>query len=328
MQVAGSVRSRWAIAAIGALLLLCSAVVPAAGEASGHRPPAPCGAKSAAAVADVDEEVAQRIYGEELSGHETLTDEGHVRDSQALLSALSSGSPAAVSAAVSALVYAPHWHIVRLRVLRDGRVVADIGGPYVIAPVTGKIVRHGRTLGKYVISVQDDLGYEKLVSRFIDVPVELYRGHTLVMGTLTPAPALPKSEAHVVVLGTDYRARVFAAKSFPEGTLEVALLVPLPSRSLSELGCGQLRADTWGSVAMRIAARLPTLSERYEEFVGIVRAASGASVFVRSGNHVIAGGRIPRHLPEEGAVRFDGATRWVFSWLAAPGVRVYVVAPA
>ena len=279
-------------------------------------------------VADVDEEVAQRIYGEELSGRETLSDEGHVRASQALLRALSSGSPAEVSAAVSALVYAPHWHIVRLRVLRDGRVAADIGGPDVIAPVTGRIVRHGRTLGEYVMSVQDDLGYEKLVSRFIDVPVELYRGHTLVMGTLTPAPALPKAEAHLVVDGTAYRARLFAAKSFPEGTLEVALLVPLPSPSLSTLGCGQLRADTWGSVAMHIATRLPSLSKRYEEFTGIVRAASGASVFVLSGRNVIAGGRMPRHLPEEGAVRFDGATRWVFSWLAAPGVRVYVVAPA
>ena len=79
MRVAGNVWSRWAIAAIGALLLLCSAVVPAAGEASGHRPPAPCGARSEAMVADVDEEVAQRIYGEELSGRETLSDEGRVR---------------------------------------------------------------------------------------------------------------------------------------------------------------------------------------------------------------------------------------------------------
>ena len=66
---------------------------------------------------------------------------------QALLSALSAGDDAAVSAAVSAMVYTPHWHIVRLRVLRAGHVIADVGRPYVIAPVTGTIRQHGRTLG-------------------------------------------------------------------------------------------------------------------------------------------------------------------------------------
>ena len=79
---------------------------------------------------------------------------------------------------MAAIVYTPHWHIVRLRVMQGTRVLADVGGPYVIAPVTGTLEQHGRTLGRYVMSVQDDTGYVKLVSRFIGVPVELYRGRS------------------------------------------------------------------------------------------------------------------------------------------------------
>ena len=105
---------------------------------------------------------------------------------------MSSGNRRAILAAVHSIVYTPHWHIVRLRVFKAGHVIADVGGPYVIAPVTGVLRQHGRTVGRYVMSVQDDLGYIKLVSRFIGVPVDFYRGRSFVMGTLRPAP--PTSE--------------------------------------------------------------------------------------------------------------------------------------
>ena len=318
------------------------AAQPAAVSTAAHLAPSPaaarreaapdtaraCGVQSAATVADVEEQVAQRIYADELSGRETVTDQAHVRHSQALLNALSSGNSAAIRAAVAAIVYTPHWHIVRLRVMQGTRVLADVGGPYVIAPVTGTLEQHGHKLGRYVMSVQDDTGYVKLVSRFMGVPVELYRGHSYLMGTLQPPPALPHTEASVVAGQRTYMARVFAAGSFPSGTLNVALLVPQPARAFAALSCGQLRADTWGSVAMHIAARLALHSAGYHELVGVVRATGGASVFVLSGGHLLAGGSPPRHLPQEGSVRIGGQRRWVFSWLAAPQVRVYVVAPS
>ena len=329
------------IGGIGALALVGFAIALIAGAASdADRDDAPvartastsrsqaCGVQSAATVASVDEQVAKRIYEDELSGRETLEDEAHVRQSKALLSALSAGDNAAVSAAVSAIVYTPHWHIVRLRVLRAGHVIADVGGPYVIAPVTGTIREHGRTLGTFVMSVQDDTGYVKLVTRLIGVPVELYRGRSPLMGTVTPVPPVPRAEGHVEVHGGAYRARVFTTNSFPDGTLTVALLVPLPPPSLSSVSCGQLRADSWGSIAEHVQARLALHSSSWDGLVRVVRATSGAAVFVRSGVHELAGGAPPRHLPTEGSVRLDGQTRWVFSWLAAPKVRVYVVAPA
>ena len=331
MRLPWSWRVLRAIGGVAALVLVGGAIALATGvaDADDDTPAAvACGTHSAATVGDVDEQVAKRVYADELSGRETLADEAHVRESKALLSALSSGNAAAIHSAVAAIVYTPHWHIVRLRVLRGSHVLADVGGPYVISPVTGALELHGRTLGKYVMSVQDDTGYVKLVSRFTGVPIELYRGRTFLMGTLRPPPPLPRAEASVAVDQSAYLARVLAAGSFPAGTLNIALLVPLPTHALSALSCGQLSADTWGSVAMRVAARLALHATTYDELVRVVRATSGASVFVLSGGHAIAGGSAPDHLPQEGSVRIDGQRRWVFSWLAAPQVRVYVVAPS
>ena len=86
-------------------------------------------------------------------------------------------------------VYKPHWHIVRLRVERGGHVLADVGGPHVTAPVSGMLRAHGRTLGRYVMSVQDDLGYVKLVTRFIGAPIDLYQTRLVRDGHAAPGPA-------------------------------------------------------------------------------------------------------------------------------------------
>src|SRR5664280_2765608 len=114
-----------------------------------------CGSASAAAISAVDGAAARHMYAAELHGGEVRADIGRVTGSQGLLSAMAGSNPAAVQAAVHGLVYAPHWHIVRLRVLKGGKVLADVGGPYIIAPVTGTLRWHGRTVGSYVMSVQD-----------------------------------------------------------------------------------------------------------------------------------------------------------------------------
>ena len=144
-----------------------------------------------APIASVDGLLSQGIYAAEIRSREVSADAAHITHSQALLSALASNDTAAVHEAVHSIVYTPHWHIVRLRVVRAGRVVADVGGPDVIAPISGSLRSRGRTLGTYVMSVQDNLGYVKLVTRFIGVPVNLYRNGSFLMGTLQPAPQPP-----------------------------------------------------------------------------------------------------------------------------------------
>jgi hypothetical protein len=285
--------------------------------------PGGCAGASASTVAAVDTLVAKRIYAGELKGTETKLDAARVRSYGPLLAALESGAQAPVAAAVYALVYKPHWHIVRLQVLRGTRLLADVGGPHVIAPVSGLLRTHGRTLGRYVMSVQDDLGYVKLVTRFIGAPVDLYQHGSLVMGTLQPAPAAPHEGATVRAGGTSYLVRNIAARAFPGSALQASLFVPAaPSR----LSCTALRLASWGAVARHVAARLRPLSAHYQDLADVLRAVTGGRVLVRAGSRRLVGGG-PSRLPLSGGLRYAGQRWEVYSWAPQAGQRVYFLAP-
>lgn len=286
-----------------------------------------CGPESASTIASVDRTVANGIYAAEIHSPEVNADIGHITGSQALLSALASNNTAAVYEAVHTIVYTPGWHIVRLRVVKAGRVVADVGGPYIIAPVSGRLRSSGRTLATYVMSVQDDLGYVKLVSRFIGVPIDLYRNGSFLMGTLQPAPSKLSAGATVRVRGTSYLPQLLSARAFPSGTLRVALFVQEPSRAVSAESCPAVRLSAWGSIAMHIAARLQPLQSHYQDLVDVLHGTTGGPVYVRAGSSRIAGGAVPARLPRHGIVRFGGRSWAVFSWEPAPPARIYFLTP-
>lgn len=322
-----------------ALALLAIAILGAALDATLDADPTPdrrasaasqqCGTASAATIATVDDAVAQGIYEAELHSSEVSADIGHVTGSQALSSALASDDTAGVYAAVHAIVYAPHWHIVRLRVLKAGHVVADVGGPDVIAPVTGVLRHDGKVVGSYVMSVQDDLGYEKLVTRFMAVPIDLYRNGSFLMGTLQPAPAIStlSEGASVSVGGASYRVQLLSAKAFPGGTLRIALFIPQPAPSVSATSCSAVRLAAWGNVATHIAAQLQPLPTHYQDLVDVLHGTTGGPAYVISGAKRLAGGSVPRRIPSHGTVTFDGRKWAVFSWEPLPHVRVYFLTP-
>jgi hypothetical protein len=289
-------------------------------------PSSPCGTASAGTIAGVDASVAQGIYAAELRSHEVSADIAHVTGSQALLRALASNNEAAVGAAVHAIVYTPRWHIVRLRVERAGRVLADVGGPDIIAPMSGALRWKGRTVGTYVMSVQDDVGYVKLVSRFIGVPIDLYRNGSFLMGTLQPPPATVSTGASVSAGGKVYQARVLSARAFPTGTLRVALLVPRPTSTLAS--CAAVRLAAWGSIAMHIAARFNPLPAHYRDLIDVLRSMTGGLAYVRSGSTLLAGGTGPSRVPDRGTVRYDGRSWSVFSWTPSPPARIYLLIPS
>jgi hypothetical protein len=286
-----------------------------------------CGAQTASTLASVDTAVAQGIYTAETQSREVGTDAGHVTHFPALLSALASRNAAAVREAVHDIVYTPHWHIVRLRVLQAGHVVADVGGPDVIAPVTGTLSAHGKTLGTYVMSVQDDVGYVKLVSRFIGVPVNLYRNDAFLMGTLQSAPTTARDGATVHVHGASYLVQLLSAQAFPSGPLRVALFIPAPSRASTSASCAAVRLAAWGSVATHIAARLQPLAAHYQSLVDVLHDTTGAPAYVRAGSKRIAGGAVPARLPSSGIVKYGGSSWAVFSWEAVPPARIYFLTP-
>lgn len=293
-----------------------------------------CGAAAARTIGAVDARVARRIYAGELNGGEVGADVARVTGSRELLSALASGNQSAVYNAVHTIVYTPHWHIVRLRVEGRGRVLADVGGPYVIAPIGGSLHRGGAKLGRFVVAVQDDVGYVKLVTRFVGVPIDLYGGPSprpageFLMGTLLPAPPMPADGASVKAHG-GYFVRVGHASAFPTGKLEVALFVPSPSKSMASQSCAAVRSEAWGSIVEHVAARYHPLGAQYQDFVGTLAGSTGGVAFVREGNVQIAGlSAGPRRLPTHGKVRYRRHTWQVFSWSPYPPARIYFLAPS
>jgi hypothetical protein len=305
---------------------------PSSAPSSGGRA---CGAATQRTIAAVDARVARKIYVGELVGHEVRRDVAHVTGSQQLLSAVAAGDQAAAYQAVHAIVYTPHWHIVRLRVVKNGRVLADVGGPDVIAPIAGSLRQGAAKVGSFVVSVQDDVGYVKLVTRFVGVPIELYGGPSprpvrqFLMGTLQPAPALPSDGATVKAQGASYLARLQRADAFPSGTLNVALLVPAPSASLSAQSCTDVRDAAWLSVVEHVAARYSPLATHYQDLAGTLSGSTGGMIFVREGARQRAGlSAGPRRLPTRGVVSYRGRSWHVVSWSPYPPARIYFLAPS
>ncbi len=328
----GLVSGLLSVAVLGAILAVSPDIdFPVGGGASGQlasagRGSGPCGPATSAAIVSVDEYVARRIYLAELGGYEVRADVAHITGSTELLAALRASNQPAVYAAVHQIVYAPYWHIVRLRVVQRGRVLADVGGPDIIAPVSGTLRVKGKVIGSFVMSVQDDLGYTKLVSRFIGVHIDLYRGGSLVMGTLQPQPNSPSNGESLTVGHGNYRALVFNTAAFPTGTLKVALFVPAPVGVPAARSCAAVRTATWGSIATHVAARFTPLAAHYEDFRHTLQGVSDGLVFVRSGSARLAGAG-PSRLPAGGTVEYRGRRWEVFSFAPTPPARIYFLTP-
>jgi hypothetical protein len=245
-----------------------------------------------------------------------------------LLSALEGGSRAAISQAVTSLVYS-HTHVVRLRVTRGSQVLADVGGPQILAPVSGTLYRNGRTLGRYVLSVQDDLGYVKLVSRFIGVPLVLSRGsHALsIEGATSPGPAAIPAHGAVSYRGRSYQAFSVPAQAFPSGQLRISLLVPVPG-SLSRQSCSAIKVAELGRVAERVSRRFSLGPSNFGSYIRATAPLTGGLIYIRAGSHQLAGSSQPgpANLPSQGTVRYHGSSYGVSSFTAASEagqVRVY-----
>jgi hypothetical protein len=307
-----------------------STAAGASATSSASTPVQPCGSAGAETLARTVGLVATRIYANELSSPEVFSDKRQVEGFSPLLSALQSGNRTAVGEAVTSLVFS-HTHVVRLRVTRGGEVLADVGGPEILAPVSGSLRRGGRTLGHYVLSVQDDLGYVKLVNRFIGIPPVLRAGsRTLpIAGALAPGPASIPAHGPVGYRGTSYQAFSFDARAFPSGPLRISLLVPVPG-SLSRRSCSEIRVTELGDVARHISRRFTLSPATFSSYIKATSPLVGALIYIRSGSRQLAGSTRPgpRALPDQGTVSYRGTTYGVSSFTAATGAgqaRIYLL---
>jgi hypothetical protein len=276
----------------------------------------PCGKAGAETLARTEGLVATRIYANELSSHEVFADKSQVENYQPLLSALASGDGAAVRAAVTSLVFS-HTHVVRLRVSSGGVVLADVGGPQILAPVSGTLRRSGRTVGHYTLSVQDDLGYVKLVTRFLGTPLVLREGSRTVPveGALNPGPATIPALGPVTYMHTSYEAFSFDARAFPSGALRISLLVPVVG-ALGTSSCAEIKVAELGNVARRISRRFTLSQSNFSSYINATGPLTGGLIYIRSGSRQLAGSTQPgpRRLPDQGTVDYRGRNYGVFSF--------------
>jgi hypothetical protein len=328
-------------AALAAAIAAMSALAPAA-PASASAPSAPsaqapaaataCGAGAGAMLANTAGAVAQRIYAGEISGSETLADKRQIEQDGPLRAAVANGDGAAIRAAVTTLVYS-HTHIVRLRVSSGANVLADIGGPYILAPVSGTLRSHGRAIARFVFSVQDDLGYVKLVTRFIGAPLILRTdsGQVPVEGQLSPGPPSIPDHGQVQYRNAGYEAYSFNASAYPRGRLRVSLLLPLAAATAAK-SCAEIKSAELARVAQRISRRFtPLAPSNFSTYVKLARTLTHGLVYMRSGSRELGGsGSGPSHVPSSGRLRYHGVDYEVSSFAAgtsAGQVRVYVLAP-
>jgi hypothetical protein len=184
-----------------------------------------CGSSSEETTVNTVSHIARLIYEGE-AGRRTLTQIHRIQSNAPLLQAVAQRDKAATRAAVEKLL---HKHVVRLRVSSArGALLSDVGGPYVLAPVTAPLRLHGRTIGSIVLSIQDDEGYKRLANRLAGLDVLMYMGSRLVKSTIGASPGPIPASGPVSVHGKSYRAYTFTAKAFPSGPLRITVLIPLP----------------------------------------------------------------------------------------------------
>jgi hypothetical protein len=193
-----------------------------------------CGATAQDTLVNTLGRVAALIYAGEGGPH-ALLQVHRAQQDRALLEAVAARNPVAARQAVVGLVY-DHSHIVRLRVSAGAHLLADVGGPYVLAPVSAPLRLHGKQIGELTLSIQDDEGYLRLARRLVGLDVLMYMNPTsahprLVKNSLGPGVGGLSS---VPASGTyRYRGRTFRVftldeRSFPAGTLRIRVLIPIP----------------------------------------------------------------------------------------------------
>jgi hypothetical protein len=318
------------------------AVVLAPGASAASTAAVACGAGSSAVRFEIDDRIARMIYNNELSSPEVTADIAHISAASDLVHAVAANSASAALTAVTRLVYTKGWHIVRLRVLSStGLVLADVGGPKVLAPVTGNLTSNGTVVGSFVMSVQDDRGYKKLVSGVVGDPMELYQNNKPFEGSLHDPPSTVPTSKTLRFAGVNYDVDSYEINAFPSGQLDSVVLIPAPSAALSAKSCSAIRLAAISDIVANVASAFGPHSEfkflaHTSLFVTDAHEYAAGPIFVLRGSQELAGtNRLPNStdpapptLPKSGTVTYESSQWLVYSFAPYPPDRIYVLQPA
>jgi hypothetical protein len=152
-------------------------------------------------------------YTREVSGGKVQSLLRQVARDPALLRALATSDSAArayVAQQFPNVWY--HWHISRLRITRGSTIIAERGVPFVVnGPQMTLRAPNGSTLGTLQISLQDEIGFVRLMHRNYPVDVVVRGASAADVRSSLPAAthaALPNSGT-VTLAGRGYAVRSF-----------------------------------------------------------------------------------------------------------------------
>ncbi|HET8952584.1 MAG TPA: hypothetical protein VFN44_18815 [Solirubrobacteraceae bacterium] len=217
-----------AVAGLAAAIAGCGASAPHAARSPAAAPPT--SAIAAAQIrADAFATVAARLYGEETAGPAGRANAVRIAHDQGFLRALEAGRPGPIRAATLRELFLPVKHVVRIRVVRAGHTVVDVGGTFVAAAQSVALrAPDGAALGRLDISMQDILGLTKLERRFTGAAIVVRGrpGHVIASDPALTA-ARPPASGPVRIGGRTYVARSIRRTGFAGEPLEISVLVPL-----------------------------------------------------------------------------------------------------
>ncbi|HXP28527.1 MAG TPA: hypothetical protein VN804_02125, partial [Solirubrobacteraceae bacterium] len=174
----------------------------------------------AATVLQTLGDVAARVYREGVSSERTLSATRMIERSPALRGAVEAEDPSAVQTAARALIATRH--LTNLRVVRAGKVLADVGGP-ALAPISGTLTdTAGRPLASFVASVWADSGLITETDGIAEATTMLRseptsgRGVTLAGAFRLPSGKLPPAGTFTHA-GAAYAFVSFGARTYPSG---------------------------------------------------------------------------------------------------------------
>jgi hypothetical protein len=110
-------------------------------------------------------------------------------------------------------------HVVRVRVTVAGKLLVDVGGPHVLAPLEGTLRSDGHVVGHFLTAIQDDTGYLKLVHAFTGAQVLMRVDSEQVRSTLggESSRLILPARGTVTYRGVNYEVYSFSGRAFPTG---------------------------------------------------------------------------------------------------------------
>lgn len=185
----------------------------------------------ASTVALVAGHLGRALYANDLEGSNAHYSRRRVEGSRALGDAVRAGDGARATSVLRSLL---RMEISRIRVLRRGVTVAEVGHAASLAPLRGAVRdSRGAVVGHYVMSLQTDRSFQSLTEGAGAANVVIRQGHTQEAGLIRPA-TIPR-RGPVTVHGTRYSAYTFTRKSFDGPPVHISYLVPLGSGAVARM---------------------------------------------------------------------------------------------